>query len=129
MSGCPGKVVPGKSCQIVKCEQECGAQFHFCKTKEHLLLCPNLKLPCINVVYGCPFNILRRDRGTHLESCPASVIPCNVEWNRWPLCSQERKAHIPFPHLNPQLREEQLGRLTNIVENFVTISHKSLLQM
>jgi len=76
--------------------------------EEHLLLCPNLKIPCINAVYGCPFNILRRNRGTHLKSCPASVIPCNIEWNRWPLCSQERKSQIPFAHINPQLKEEQL---------------------
>jgi len=43
-----------------------------------------------------------------LELCPASVISCTVEWNRWPLCSQERQAHVPFSHLNPQLREEHL---------------------
>jgi hypothetical protein len=45
-----------------------------------------------------------------LEQCPASCLPCNSEWNRWPLCTKERQIHIPFIQINPQLREAQLGK-------------------
>ena len=40
----------------------------------------------------------RKDCGVHLETCPASVIHCPMEWNRWPVYSQERQVRVPFVH-------------------------------
>lgn len=55
-----------------------------CKQEEHRLLCPNETVPCLNVLYGCPLNMLRHRLAKHLEVCPASVVCCSHEWNRWP---------------------------------------------
>lgn len=79
----------GESCKIISCDFNCGARFHLCKTEEHQLLCLNEKVPCINVLNGCPAKMLRKYLGTHLATCPASVIHCKMEWNRWP---------VHFPH-------------------------------
>lgn len=73
-----------RGCNIVWCDAECGARFHVCKLREHLLLCPNVKVPCINSVNGCSAWLLRGEMGTHLRRCPASVVHCTMEWNRWP---------------------------------------------
>ncbi|EFX73739.1 hypothetical protein DAPPUDRAFT_17222, partial [Daphnia pulex] len=81
------------SCAIICCQRKCGASFHSCKESEHILLCPNVQEPCINVYYGCPHVLLRKHHGRHLEQCPASCLPCNSEWNRWPLCTKERQIH------------------------------------
>jgi len=83
--------------------------FHGCKNEEHLELCPNVVVPCLNVGYGCPREMQRKHQGTHLESCPASVVICMAEWNRWPVYSSERKKHIPFRQSNPHAHEGQLG--------------------
>ncbi|XP_051254119.1 F-box only protein 40 isoform X2 [Dicentrarchus labrax] len=53
--------------------------------EEHQLLCPNETVPCLNVVYGCPLTMLRHRLAKHLEVCPASVVCCSQEWNRWPV--------------------------------------------
>lgn len=108
ISKCTKRAVEGLSCAIISCQKKCGSSFHSCKANEHSLLCPNMQEPCINANYGCPHIVLRKHRGSHLESCPASCVPCNAEWNRWPLCTKERQIHIPFAQINPQLREEQL---------------------
>ncbi|XP_059187319.1 F-box only protein 40 [Centropristis striata] len=73
------------SCVVVKCRKNCGAIFHLCKQEEHQLLCPNETVPCINVNYGCPLTMLRHRLAKHLEVCPASVVCCSQEWNRWPV--------------------------------------------
>ncbi|XP_034723550.1 F-box only protein 40 [Etheostoma cragini] len=73
------------SCIIIKCRKNCGAIFHTCKQEEHQLLCPNEMVPCINVNYGCPLKMLRHRLAKHLEVCPASVVCCSQEWNRWPV--------------------------------------------
>lgn len=96
------------SCDIVSCEAECGARFHGCKRAEHKLLCYNEKVPCINAGNGCPLWMLRRHLGRHLATCPASVVHCTMEWNRWPVCSRERQMHIPFHQPNPIARAGQL---------------------
>ncbi len=45
----------------------------------------------------------------HLETCPASVVYCTMEWNRWPVYSKERKARVPFVQNNiPQAEYGQL---------------------
>ena len=107
---CTKKLQEGESCLIISCPLKCGARYHSCKQNEHNLLCPNGKELCINAAYGCPHELLRKNRGKHLETCPASVIPCTAEWNRWPLCSKERQVYIPFTQVNPQLKHEQLGK-------------------
>lgn len=73
------------SCVVVKCRKDCGAALHVCKEEEHQLLCPNEKVPCINAGYGCPLTMLRHRLAKHLEVCPASVVSCSQEWNRWPV--------------------------------------------
>ncbi|XP_031427349.1 F-box only protein 40 isoform X2 [Clupea harengus] len=82
---CRAPVEIAVSCVIISCRALCGATFHLCKEEEHALLCPNEKVPCLNVHYGCPFTMCRSRLATHLEVCPASVVCCSVEWNRWPL--------------------------------------------
>uniref|UniRef100_A0A667X2E2 F-box protein 40 n=1 Tax=Myripristis murdjan TaxID=586833 RepID=A0A667X2E2_9TELE len=73
------------SCMVVKCRKNCGAVLHKCKEEEHLLLCPNEKVHCLNADYGCPFTMLRHRLAKHLEVCPASVVNCSQDWNRWPI--------------------------------------------
>ncbi|XP_069491927.1 F-box only protein 40 isoform X2 [Ambystoma mexicanum] len=69
---------------MVKCRSHCGATFHLCKEEEHQLLCPMVQVPCINSAYGCPFSMLRYKLAKHLKVCPASVVCCSMEWNRFP---------------------------------------------
>uniref|UniRef100_T1J1J7 F-box domain-containing protein n=1 Tax=Strigamia maritima TaxID=126957 RepID=T1J1J7_STRMM len=97
-----------ESCAIMTCTAECGARFHSCKLPEHKLLCMNEKVPCINSINGCPLSMPRHQLGRHLERCPASVVHCTMEWNRWPVCSLERLMHIPFRQPNPHVRPGQL---------------------
>jgi hypothetical protein len=98
-----------ESCEIVTCELSCGFRFHACKLTEHKLLCANEKVACINAGNGCPVTLIRHQRARHLETCPASVVTCNMEWNRWPICSQEHQIHVPVHLLHPQAKKGQLG--------------------
>ncbi|KAL1252977.1 hypothetical protein QQF64_017670 [Cirrhinus molitorella] len=77
------------SCAIMSCRLLCGAVFHLCKEEEHMLLCPNERVPCLNVEYGCPFTMCRSNLARHLTVCPASVVSCSMEWNRWPIEESE----------------------------------------
>lgn len=74
-------------CPIVSCELGCGAHFHVCKSDEHLLLCSEASVACLNASYGCSMLIRRRYLSKHLVQCAASVVHCSFEWNRWPLHS------------------------------------------
>ncbi|XP_053736162.1 F-box only protein 30-like [Synchiropus splendidus] len=76
---------PGISCELVTCPLLCGAVFHSCKIDEHQLLCQLAKVPCLNSSYGCPATLLRRQMTAHLNVCPAGVVCCTMEWNRWPV--------------------------------------------
>lgn len=98
-----------ESCEIVTCELSCGFRFHACKLTEHKLLCANEKVACINAGNGCPVTLVRHQRARHLETCPASVVTCNMEWNRWPVCSQEHQMHVPVYTANSQSKKGQLG--------------------
>ncbi|XP_046892533.1 F-box only protein 40 isoform X2 [Hypomesus transpacificus] len=73
------------SCVVIKCHLQCGAVFHLCKEEEHQLLCPNEKVPCLNAENGCPSSMQRHGLAKHLEVCPASVVCCSQQWNRWPV--------------------------------------------
>uniref|UniRef100_A0A3B5LET5 F-box protein 40, tandem duplicate 2 n=1 Tax=Xiphophorus couchianus TaxID=32473 RepID=A0A3B5LET5_9TELE len=82
---CRARVEPSASCALVPCRLLCGAVFHLCKEEDHLLLCPNVRVPCLNAEYGCPIQLPRSSRAAHLQVCPASVVCCSMEWLRWPV--------------------------------------------
>lgn len=96
------------SCDFATCPRHCGAVYHGCKAEEHLLLCPNDLVDCINVQLGCPHQMLRKHVGGHLQTCPASIVMCMDEWNRWPVHTCQRRRHIPFKHINPHASPGQL---------------------
>ncbi|XP_061596833.1 F-box only protein 40-like [Cololabis saira] len=81
---CRARVEPSVCCAITQCRLHCGAVFHLCKEEDHLLLCPNVRVPCLNAGYGCPLHLPRSARAAHLQACPASVVCCSMEWLRWP---------------------------------------------
>ncbi|XP_071354120.1 F-box only protein 30a [Trachinotus anak] len=83
----------GVSCDLIGCPLVCGAVFHSCKLEEHRLLCPYERLPCLNSGFGCPFTIARIKMAHHLETCPASIVCCTMEWNRWPVSYADRKSY------------------------------------
>ncbi|XP_072217843.1 F-box only protein 30-like [Leuresthes tenuis] len=75
----------GISCDLVTCSLVCGAVFHSCKMNEHQLMCPLMRVPCLNSGYGCTATLVRNQMYAHLEVCPAGVVCCTMEWNRWPI--------------------------------------------
>lgn len=83
----------GVSCDLMGCPLVCGAVFHSCKADEHRLLCPYERVPCLNSGFGCPFTIARMKMAQHLGICPASVVCCTMEWNRWPVSYADRKSY------------------------------------
>ncbi|XP_075707370.1 F-box only protein 40 [Rhinoderma darwinii] len=87
---CNVPVNTGISCVVIGCGLHCGATFHVCKEEEHRLLCPNEWVPCLNSVYGCPFSMSRCKQATHLKVCPASVVCCSMDWNRWPTLDKDQ---------------------------------------
>ncbi len=105
------------SCAFVSCARDCGAVFHCCKELEHDLLCPRARTRCVNAGYGCPAEMRREDLGRHLRVCPASVVVCSAEWNRWPAAhwtDDERrrgrkKKLCGVRTRNPYAAEGQLG--------------------
>ena len=76
-----------RRCPIMHCPARCGAQCHKCKLEEHTQVCTQLKRPCVNSGFGCPFQVTSIELMTHLEVCPANVIYCSSNWNRTPLYS------------------------------------------
>ncbi|XP_035300013.1 F-box only protein 40 [Cricetulus griseus] len=90
---CHVPVEPSVSCQVISCHLLCGATFHMCKEAEHTLLCPLEQVPCLNSEYGCPLSMARHKLAKHLQVCPASVVCCSMEWNRWPNVDSETVLH------------------------------------
>ncbi|KAG8011322.1 F-box only protein 30 [Nibea albiflora] len=84
---CMARPQPGISCDLITCPLVCGAVFHSCKADEHHLMCPLVRVPCLNSGYGCPATLVRNQMYAHLEVCPAGVVCCTMEWNRWPISS------------------------------------------
>uniref|UniRef100_A0A3P8TLE0 F-box protein 40 n=1 Tax=Amphiprion percula TaxID=161767 RepID=A0A3P8TLE0_AMPPE len=80
---CRTRVEVSVSCAVIPCRLLCGAVFHLCKEEDHLLLCPNVRVPCPNAEFGCPVQLPRSSRAAHLQVCPASVVSCSMEWLRW----------------------------------------------
>ncbi|XP_054482359.1 F-box only protein 40-like [Anoplopoma fimbria] len=81
---CRARVEVSVCCAVIPCRLHCGALFHHCKEEDHLLLCPNVRVPCLNAEYGCPLHLPRSSQAAHLRVCPASVVCCSMEWIRWP---------------------------------------------
>ncbi|XP_053147006.1 F-box only protein 30 isoform X2 [Hemicordylus capensis] len=90
---CMTRPEAGISCDLIGCPMVCGVVFHSCKAEEHRLLCPLERVPCVNSGFGCPFTIARNKMAEHLEVCPASVVCCTMEWNRWPVSYADRKSY------------------------------------
>lgn len=73
------------SCSVVSCPN-CSIRLHECKLSEHIACtCPESPVPCINHQYGCEVLLRRCLLGTHLKSCPASVLLCRFVRQRWQL--------------------------------------------
>uniref|UniRef100_A0A3B4V720 F-box protein 40 n=1 Tax=Seriola dumerili TaxID=41447 RepID=A0A3B4V720_SERDU len=98
---CRARVEVSVCCAVVPCRLHCGALFHLCKEEDHLLLCPNVRVPCLNAGYGCPVHLPRSSQAAHLQVCPASVVCCSMEWLRWPTDDTN-------PHSNITLQENVL---------------------
>uniref|UniRef100_A0A8B9UY42 F-box protein 40 n=1 Tax=Anas zonorhyncha TaxID=75864 RepID=A0A8B9UY42_9AVES len=90
---CRAPIEPSVSCMVISCRFHCGATFHMCKEEEHQLLCPLEQVPCLNSDYGCPFSMARFKLAKHLQVCPASVVCCSMEWNRWPNVDSDTTLH------------------------------------
>ncbi|CAM4682873.1 hypothetical protein PO909_013565 [Leuciscus waleckii] len=90
---CMVKPEPGTSCDLITCPLVCGAIFHSCKAIEHKLLCPLERVPCLNHSIGCPFTLARGQMAEHLEVCPAGVVCCTMEWNRWPVNYEDYRSY------------------------------------
>ncbi|GAU88887.1 hypothetical protein RvY_01505 [Ramazzottius varieornatus] len=96
------------ACSMIECIK-CKISLHACKLQEHWEeICPDHSVPCLNAGNGCSLLLRRRLLGVHLERCPASVVFCSVEWNRWPLHYVDKHSPIPFFLPNPQGYPEQL---------------------
>uniref|UniRef100_A0A3Q3E3A8 F-box protein 40 n=1 Tax=Labrus bergylta TaxID=56723 RepID=A0A3Q3E3A8_9LABR len=104
---CRARVEVSVCCAITPCRLHCGALFHLCKEEDHLLLCPNVRVPCLNVGYGCPLHLPRSSQAAHLQVCPASVICCTMEWLRWPI--DETNPHSNLA-LQDNVMEENKGQ-------------------
>ncbi|NXU50975.1 FBX40 protein, partial [Turnix velox] len=90
---CRAPIEPSVSCMVINCRFHCGATFHMCKEEEHQLLCPLEQVSCLNSAYGCPFTMARFKLAKHLQVCPASVVCCSMEWNRWPNVDSDTTLH------------------------------------
>ncbi len=80
-----------------------------------MLLCPRQVVECLNAQHGCPARMPISKLGSHLSHCPASVVVCMAEWNRWPMHSSDRQsASAKGAHRtrNPYASEGQLGKGT-----------------
>lgn len=85
------------SCKMVDCPRGCPARYHACKDSEHVLLCAEDRVACVNQGNGCPVVLARSKINRHLATCPASVVFCTAEWNRSPLCPPRagEKPYLP----------------------------------
>jgi len=124
----------GDACGVSECPVGCGWVYHSCKEEEHLLLCPLVRVECINSSLGCNMMMLRKDVGKHLPVCPASIVTCSQEWNRWPLHCKERYKTVPFRQRNPRAERGQLDyelalRDQRMVGDFYKVPRKTKLAL
>uniref|UniRef100_A0A4W5P3P2 F-box protein 40, tandem duplicate 1 n=1 Tax=Hucho hucho TaxID=62062 RepID=A0A4W5P3P2_9TELE len=104
---CKAPVEISVSCVLIACRLLCGARFHLCKEEEHALLCPNQRVPCLNAGFGCPISMPRSWLAAHLQVCPASVVCCSMEWNRWP--AEDAQSHTHWALQDNLVKEEEEG--------------------
>ncbi|KAK6321879.1 hypothetical protein J4Q44_G00066710 [Coregonus suidteri] len=104
---CKAPVEISVSCVLIPCHLLCGALFHLCKEEEHALLCPNERVPCLNAGFGCPISMPRSRLAAHLHVCPASVVCCSMEWNRWP--AEDAQSHTHTALQENLVKEEEEG--------------------
>lgn len=95
------------------CVYCCIWRFHKCKMSEHDLLCTNVRVSCLNAGYGCPHTMPRHAIAMHLPQCPASVVVCGCERNRWLVDTPAREITSSpkdyMKHFNPS----DLGNIGN----------------
>ena len=70
-------------CKIVCCVHDCGAIFHGCKAKDHIMMCPEVNVDCINTENGCNKKIKRKDMFSHLGICP-TMVERRYDYNQLP---------------------------------------------
>ncbi|KAK7907781.1 hypothetical protein WMY93_016393 [Mugilogobius chulae] len=75
------------------------------QSTEHQLLCPLLKVPCLNSAYGCPVSLIRDQMSAHLEVCPAGVVCCTMEWNRWPVSCLNYTSYESLSHATEEVEQ------------------------
>jgi len=122
------------ACAVVSCRLGCNFKFHQCKESEHQLLCRKEVGPCLNVNFGCDITLPRYQMTKHLAVCPASVVVCTHEWNRWPLFCRERFKSIPFRRKNPlaasgDLDLELAMRDQRMVQDFSKVPRRTKLAL
>lgn len=69
---------------IIKC-QYCLVRLHEWKLEDHLTICLENRVPCLNSMYGCPAFMTRRQMFSHLPHCPANIVFCKSLWSRGPI--------------------------------------------
>lgn len=67
------------ACSTISCP-DCSVSMHECKLEDHSIICWEKSVPCINVNYGCPNQIIRRFMCDHLAICPA-IVPQKVPYD------------------------------------------------
>ena len=77
-------------CSLQRCPNPgCHFEPHACKLDDHArLVCLFQRVPCVNACNGCAAELRRGDMHAHLKTCPASVVRCMAEWNRWPVMGE-----------------------------------------
>ncbi|KAK3103055.1 hypothetical protein FSP39_016096 [Pinctada imbricata] len=87
----------------------------------------------------------RSKLSSHLQRCPASVIRCVIEWNRWPMHSAMENLKAPLPLNNPHVKCAQLDvalamrdqrvlqksmrtpkRIRKVFQNSITVKYPSV---
>lgn len=82
-------------------------------------MCSHERVPCINAGYGCPHWMQRRFLAEHLPFCPASVVMCTAEWNRWALGAKEREKVAMVKGLTALYKSTDLGESECLLIMFI----------
>ncbi|XP_044140058.1 F-box only protein 40 [Bufo gargarizans] len=124
---CNAPINTGVSCVVINCRLHCGATFHMCKEEEHRLLCPNEWVPCLNSGFGCPFSMSRSKQAKHLKVCPASVVCCSMDWNRWPTIDKDQTLYKNL--LQEEAGEESLDVALTLRDQKVLFSSLKMAEL
>ncbi|KRZ95272.1 F-box only protein 30 [Trichinella sp. T8] len=83
---CFSKKCKFSHCPMLSCPNRCCFTMHSCKLVDHLCICQEQEINCLNASIGCPFRLKRKQLSKHLaDQCPACVVRCSAGWNRWPV--------------------------------------------